>query len=85
MLGKPKKDNSEIERFKERLKYLLSVMVSAYYSPLLRWWETVAIIICGALLGVGIGVALYAIYIRPMIPREIIVVLNETHIMRVRP
>jgi len=58
------------------------VLVSAYYTSMLKWYEILIVVISGGFLGVGIGIAIYVMFVRP--PTTIIIPLNETHIIKVR-
>jgi ABC-type antimicrobial peptide transport system permease subunit len=50
---------------------------------MLKWYEMLIISVFGALLGIGIGIAIYIMFVKP--PTTIIIPLNETHIIKVRP
>ncbi len=80
---KKKQDKNTIDYFTSKLAYLFNVLVSAYYTPMLKWWETIIVVIVGVLSGIGLGIAIYQIYIAQ--PKVVIIPLNETHIIRVRP
>ena len=83
MKKKAKRDKEGgMDYFTDKLSYLFNVLISAYYSSLLKWWEVIIIVIVGALCGVGLGIAVYQLYIKP--PSAIYVQLNETHIIKVR-
>ena len=76
-------EKGSYEYFVDRLSYLFNTLVSAYYSSMLVWYEKLMISIFGCLLGIGIGIAIYVMFVRPA--PVIIIPLNETHIIRVRP
>ena len=83
---KRKKQHAEkgsYEYFVDRLSYLFNTLVSAYYTSILKWYESLIIAIFGCLCGIGIGIAIYVMFVRPA--PVIIIPLNETHIIRVRP
>jgi NhaP-type Na+/H+ or K+/H+ antiporter len=76
-------EKGSYEYFVDRLSYLFNTLVSAYYTSMLKWYESLIIAICGGLCGIGIGIAIYVMFVRPA--PVIIIPLNETHIIRVRP
>ena len=49
---------------------------------MLKWYEAFAIGIFGAFLGIGLGIAIYVMFVRPA--PVIIIPLNQTHIIKVR-
>ena len=75
-------EKGSYEYFVDRLSYLFNVLVSAYYTSMLKWYEILIVVICGGFLGVGIGIAIYVMFVKP--PTTIIIPLNETHIIKVR-
>jgi NhaP-type Na+/H+ or K+/H+ antiporter len=75
-------EKGSYEYFVDRLSYLFNVLVSAYYSSMLKWYEILIVVISGGLLGVGVGIAIYVMFVRPA--PVIIIPLNETHIIKVR-
>ena len=79
---KQKIEKGSYEYFVDRLSYLFNTLVSAYYTSMLKWYEILIVTICGGLLGVGVGIAIYVMFVRPA--PVIIIPLNETHIIKVR-
>ena len=79
---KQKIEKGSYEYFVDRLSYLFNVLVSAYYTSMLKWYEILIVVISGGLLGVGVGIAIYVMFVKPP---TIIIPLNETHIIRVKP
>lgn len=77
-----KKDEKEEEynTFKYYLRELIDILLSSYYTPYLRWWETVIIVITGVLSGVGVGIMIYSLL---KYPQTIIVVFQNGSIVRV--
>jgi len=49
---------------------------------MLKWYEALMIGIFGFLFGIGVGIAIYVMFVRPA--PVIIIPLNETHIIKVR-
>ena len=80
---KKKVDKGTLEYFTDKLSYLFNVLVMSYYTSMLKWYEIIIVVVCGAFLGIGVGIVIYQAYVRP--PATIIIPLNETHIIRVRP
>jgi hypothetical protein len=76
-------EKGSYEYFVDRLSYLFNTLVSAYYTSMLKWYEALMIGILGFLCGIGVGIAIYVMFVRP--PTTIIIPLNETHIIRVKP
>jgi hypothetical protein len=79
---KQKIEKGSYEYFVDRLSYLFNTLVSAYYTSMLKWYEALIIGIFGFLFGIGIGIAIYVMFVRPA--PVIIIPLNETHIIKVR-
>jgi len=75
-------EKGSYEYFVDKLSYLFNVLVSAYYTSMLKWYEILIVVISGGLLGVGLGIAIYVMFVRPA--PVIIIPLNETHIIKVR-
>jgi len=75
-------EKGSYEYFVDKLSYLFNVLVSAYYTSMLKWYEILIVVVCGGFLGVGLGIAIYVMFVKP--PPTIIIPLNETHIIKVR-
>ena len=75
-------EKGSYEYFVDKLSYLFNVLVSAYYTSMLKWYEILIVVVCGGFLGVGLGIAIYVMFVRPA--PVIIIPLNETHIIKVR-
>lgn len=72
----------EVEYFKDKLYQALFTLVSGAHTTQLRWWEVIIIVVCGAFLGIGLGVVTYLVLI-PKSPKILLIPLNETSIIRV--
>jgi len=79
---KQKIEKGSYEYFVDRLSYLFNTLVSAYYTSMLKRYEALIVIICGGLLGIGLGIAIYVMFVKPS--PTIIIPLNQTHIIKVR-
>lgn len=77
-----KKDEKEEEYniFKYYLRELIDILLSSYYIPYLKWWETIIIVVVGVLSGIGVGIMIYSLL---KYPQSIVIVFQNGSIVRV--
>lgn len=79
---KPKRE----ERLEQKylfLKEIVYLLTRAFYTSQLAWFELIIIVVCGVLGGIGVGIVIMSLTYKG--PQTIIIPLNETHIIRVKP
>ena len=84
--NKNNRDNNrefDLDYFRLKLVNALQILVSAYYSPLLRWWETLIIVIVGILAGLLPGLFIGSLIFKTHGEKVIYLQLNETHMIRI--
>lgn len=73
----------ELEEKRGWYKLLVSLIISMTSTSLLKWWEALLVLATGVMFGIGVGIVIAG----RLIVKEttIVIPLNETHIIRVKP
>lgn len=76
--------DSDSEQTQNNLRYyireLLDILLSSYYTPYLKWYEIVIIVIVGILSGIGVGIMIYSLI---KYPQTIVIVFQNGSIVRI--